>query len=498
MESLDAESLKELWELAGASLNLRHLEDHQMAVALLTRLAQIDPQSATALAAETGAWRDELQREVAAAWAVIDLEPALAWISGCGSNLRIKAMHTAIERIGDTDRQAAIAIFKRGIEEGLISATSWETGDFFREWVGEDPQGALEAALDLRSMTQKDDALYTTVTAMGVTDPETVRAWLESETGGASLGEPLRNRLKVSLLDGWAERSPREAAEYMATITDPATAGSAAKAVLSNWAAQSFEDAVAWINSLDDSRQRDDFEYRLLLETAMHGDRTAAFQYGMARLPEQPGLSHAIYMLASGIVGDDPKESIPWAEETFAHEPKLQQEVYNTLLHQMRWQDPSESAKHLDLLQDPIRRGVDYEFHTKQWAQQDLDAAREWANNLPDSPDRDRALIGVAQEWMWQEPEETAAWIETLEKGELRDRITSHFVSHMREKDIARALEMAESLDDPYRRDDSLEYVMGAWLEEDPTAAREAIEAHETLSKTAKWRLLEGGGNDGG
>ena len=52
---------------------------------------------------------------------------------------------------------------------------------------------------------------------------------------------------------------------------------------------------------------------------------------------------------------------------------------------------------------------------------------------------------------------------------------------------------MASELSNPYRRDDSLEYVLGKWLAEDRAAAETAIRESEELSETARWRLLEGG-----
>ncbi len=190
--------------------------------------------------------------------------------------------------------------------------------------------------MEMHALTKQEDALHTTITALGVTDPKAARAWLESDAGGAGLSEALRNRLAVGLLDGWAERSPKEAADYLLGIKDPATAGSAAKVVFSNWGAQSLGDALEWIGALEDSQKRNEFEYHLLMASSMHGDRTAALEHGLARLPENEGLTHAIYMLASGVIRDDLETAIPWAKETFAHVPQLQQEVYNTLLHQMR------------------------------------------------------------------------------------------------------------------------------------------------------------------
>jgi len=314
---------------------------------------------------------------------------------------------------------------------------------------------------------------------------------LKNESG--DLSAAIRKRLIVALVDGWAERTPREAADYVLTLTDPEIADAAAAAVFDDWTAQSFADAAAWVNSLGEPLQRYRMDYKMMMAAVDHGDRDAAFAYGMSKFPDNRHLNHALYMHASSIVGEDPQRAVAWVKETFAHNPLLQEEVYNTLLHQMRWNDPAESSKHLHLMPDPDRRADDYEFHVSQWAERDVDAAREWANALPESIDRDRALIGVAQIWIKEEPAAAAAWIETLEQGELRDRVTSHHIRQLHKDDIPAALEMAEALDDPFRRDDSLEFVMGEWLTRDHEAARAAIVAHEGLSETAKWRLLEGG-----
>ncbi|MGI9243323.1 MAG: hypothetical protein ACR2RV_21170, partial [Verrucomicrobiales bacterium] len=420
--------------------------------------------------------------------ALVDLEPALAWIATTGTGLRAMAMRATLERIGDTDRQAALALFERGIDAGLIGATEWRAHDFLREWIREDPEAAMRGAMAMYALSKREDIIALSIATVAVSDPDAARAWLEGE--GGELSEAVRNRLTVALIDGWAERSPREAAEFMSGISDPAIAGSAAGEVFADWAAQSFTEAAEWIGGLDDVEQRKDFEYSLMMAALHHGDRDVAFRYGMDRHPDNRHLYHAIYMHASSIVGDDEQAAVQWVADTFAHVPLLQEEIYNTLLHQMRWEDPSTSAQHVHLMPDPIRRADDYEFHTQQWAALDLEGAREWANAMPDSADRDRALIGVAQIWMKQEPAEAAAWIGSLEPGELRDRVTSSYISEIRENDIPGALEMAGSIDDPFRRDDTLEYVFAAWLEEDPSVARRAIQQDEQISETAKWRLL--------
>ena len=89
---------------------------------------------------------------------------------------------------------------------------------------------------------------------------------------------------------------------------------------------------------------------------------------------------------------------------------------------------------------------------------------------------------------MKEDAQRTAEWIETLETGELRDRVTSTYIGHITDTDIATAVRMANELQNPFRRDDSLEYMMGKWLGQDRAAAEAAIRESDVLSDTARWR----------
>ena len=97
----------------------------------------------------------------------------------------------------------------------------------------------------------------------------------------------------------------------------------------------------------------------------------------------------------------------------------------------------------------------------------------------------------MTSEWVKQEPEQAADWINGIDVSETRDRIAETFVFRTSAQDVASALAMANSIENAYRRDRALEEVMGQWLKQDAEAAQTAIEQSTSLSELAKWRLLE-------
>ena len=491
IESLAADQLEALWKFSRGHLNYGDEEDFNIAASILGRLAEIDAEAALVFAEQDGgAWKSQLQREVVGAWAQVDQTAALEWIASAGSGVRDRALRATLELLGDTDREAAVQLFRDMVAKGVVTEKAWGAIDFFNEWAKEDPNRAAEAALDHFKFTGRDPALGGVMKAWAVSDPHAGLSWLKAND--ESLSKPLLTGLTATLMGAWSNHSPKEAADYLLTIDDTNQLGKAAPGIFADWAGISFDDAAQWIANVDDPDLRASFEASLARGALNQGDRNDGIAYALEKFDTNAGMSHNLYLLVSDAVGDDIEGSVEWVKEIAPNELILE-EFYNTLLHQWRWKDIGEAVKHLDLMPDPVRRGEDYEFFASQYAKRELNAARDWANNLPDSPDRDRALIGVADAWMDENPQQTAEWIETLEAGDLRDRVTSSYIGHIADKDIVTAAQMANELQDPFRRDDSLEYVMGKWLGQDRAVAEAAIRESDSLSDTARWRLLEGG-----
>ncbi len=487
LTSLDAQTLKTLWEFSRGKLNYSDPEDFAIASAILEALAGITPRLALTLADDAGAWRSQMLRNVVGVWGQIDQAAALEWISKADSGVRDPALRALLESLGDRDREAAIRLFREQVAKGIVGKRAWGATEFFEEWAREDTGKAVVAALEHFHFTGKSWGLESSLKVWAAKDPQAAFAWLQEKAG--DLSTTLHTELAGDLLGTWSDRSPKEAADFLLTIKESNPFDAAARHVIDDWAAISFDDAKAWIAGVKDVKRREHLEFLLVNGARRTGDRNDGIAYALEKFESNSGMSHSLYLLVSSVVGEDLPAAIPWVQE-IAPNDLILEEFYNTLLHQWRTQDIAQAVRHLDLMPDPIRRAEDYEFFALNYANSDLDAAREWANRLPESEDRDRALIGVAETWSKRNPAEAEAWIKSLDAGELRDRAASNHIGTIVEKDIPKALEMASQLADPFRRDHSLEFVLGKWLEQDRTAAEAAIRENNDLSATSKWRLL--------
>ena len=485
IETMSAAELMQLWAAVKGFLNLALPEDRELVTALLSRLVQLDPDAALVRAAQLGAQAEAILPDVIAAWARVDQEAALEWIANAETGLRASALAAVLADLGGQDRQAAIQLFREAVADGTVGAGSWDMTEFFRAWANEDPTAAANEALALRELTKRDTALASTVTSWAKHDAEAALRWLteNTETGGQ------QNQLFLALVDGWAEQDPARAGEFAIGIGDEWTSSRALSLALIDWMPTGYADAWEWIQALEDPKDRHNAEYKLVYYSRLHGNPDEGLAHAIKRYDDHGGMFHAIYLHSQRIISKDPVEAIAWVRDTFK-DPKLREELYNVVLDYMH-DDPAKRAQYLDIASNPTRRVSMYEGHGRRWASEDLEAARAWAAELPPSPERDNAMLGVGITWVRKDPAAALEWIQTLVPGPGLDELKDTYARRVARDDLDDALRVARSVENPYARDDTLEKVMEEWLRRDPAVATAAIRKSELLSATSKWRLLE-------
>lgn len=110
-------------------------------------------------------------------------------------------------------------------------------------------------------------------------------------------------------------------------------------------------------------------------------------------------------------------------------------------------------------------------------AKKDVSAAREWAQTLPEGDLRNRALHRVAEEWVKTDAPAASEWIRTLPSGELRDGAARELSGTLSRRDPVSAFEWARSIQNAKLREGALYGVMQSWREQDPDAAKAALES---------------------
>jgi hypothetical protein len=149
-------------------------------------------------------------------------------------------------------------------------------------------------------------------------------------------------------------------------------------------------------------------------------------------------------------------------EKRAREEPQAVLQEYAAL--QQAGGDPKELARLTSALADSL-------------AGKDVTAAREWAQNLPNGDLRDRALHQVAEEWVKSDAPAASEWIRTLPAGKLRDGAARELTGVLSRRDPVSAFEWARSIENEELRKGALQNVMHNWQEQDPDAAKAALES---------------------
>lgn len=113
----------------------------------------------------------------------------------------------------------------------------------------------------------------------------------------------------------------------------------------------------------------------------------------------------------------------------------------------------------------------------EEWAENAPREAADWVSNLPDGAPRNYSLGKVIREWSRRDHIEAGQWLNTLEKGTFRDQGVSQYVKDVFKREPSVSLEWAMSISDPELKQNLSELAFRKWIKDDRDAARQWAEA---------------------
>lgn len=344
---------------------------------LFRRLASHDPHTAVVLAESlpAGFTRETMQIEIALAWADVDLPGAATWLARWPEGpVRDIAVKTMGGFLADTDPQKASAwiatlphnAITLALFEGLLSQGGGRAFEAALAWTQNLPDGPEKqrALVHLSYQWAKRDFAAALVYAQGrppgddVFTVVLVNQWAQRDPRSAAdwaatLPDGIRRqRIMASLTATWAQRDPRAAAEFVLLRLQPGpTQEQAAASIVSAWATQDPRAAAQWLEGFPTGSLRN-----YAIETLIHPWATrdpAGAMAWLTGLPAGPARETALNTGFARLIESQPHLAAEWAA-------KIGNE---TLRHQK-----SERA-------------------ARAWLALDLSAARNWivASSLPAS-----------------------------------------------------------------------------------------------------------------
>ena len=250
------------------------------------------------------------------------------------------------------------------------------------------------------------------------------------------------------------------------------------------------------------------------------------------RLPEGPSRQALVLALANRWADTNSQDAFAWAAKL--PDGRIKGNALALLRTRLAREDPPKAAQMLDQIQDGMGRQNFIAAIAAQWGSTDPEAAWLWVQNLPEAEKQNvipvlaaswaqkqpavagnfaaqlpsgeiqnRAVISVVANWAMQDPQATATWVaefpnDGLRELGIRESINewsrtdgeaalnwAKQISNVDTRDIAlkcyaesiaywspeKSAAMIDLIQDPVRREQSMETAMRSWSEVDPQAA---------------------------
>lgn len=306
------------------------------------------------------------------------------------------------------------------------------------------------------------------------------------------------------LMPRWAEHDPAAALEYAQGLSSSRRIAGV-NAALSGWARSDLEGAIAYVEALpiglkrtaaagaivnamseqDPARALAFIQNERLSSSSSSGPIANVFSVwaetdpavAAAELMNLPGGKQrdtALRTLAQNWAKNDPHAALAFVRNLPATSGRRQ--AMNAVLGEMTTTDPYGAATAALNLKGFSRLDA-VATVSARWAQLDLSGALMWASSLPGTPEKNRALRGLAYQWAREDPLAAAAFAETQPLGKHRNDLISAITSTWSAHDGAAALEWINTLPPGTARKSALTKAIDNVANHDPATAAKWLAA---------------------
>ena len=460
---------------------------------LFRRLAELDPQSALALARS-----DYLRgsgatvRDVWMAYGLNDIDAALAAAKTQPNqyrNVAAQALFSAYGYMGNevTDR----------IESELgIKPSRANRARFLYRLADRSPSAAAAYINSIESQRTRREAVYWLAGYLNETNPD-VAASIEPLFTNAS-----DRQTYASIVAQESVRTdPRAVLDQLISgdrsTLNPRSIGTALQAI----AASDIDAAMAYYDQLPSRDHRQSLGAAIVVELAK-SDFDAAMAW--ARANESTNYPSLTMQLLQQVANDDPQRAI--SQALAYDDPQWREMLVSGIARSMAYRDPATAIRFAEQVQSPRQRANIGRQVLSQWVQNDPDAAVSWV--LSQDPDVARQYLqdgsqiihenpgaairllplldeDVAVQWRHQiaqnlaahrSPEEAMAFVNRFQGQAGFESLQSSVIWGVANRDPDRALIMANQLTDPRARDSAYAQIANQKAATNPQAAVALLE----------------------
>jgi len=326
---------------------------------------------------------------------------------------------------------------------------------------------------------------------------------LTPEQTGTRMKEILSIEDPLEKMEAWLEfarglKGDEQMTAAMEAMTENYSSrerGSEFSALMTRWAKESPEAALAWTQTHNDWRTREGAGTVLAVMARTNPDAAIAWAKAHPPKNKEEGNWH-MASVVSGLAKDDPARASTIAQSMDRSDARGRA-MDHVLDSFFKLQGPEAAKASVMALEDgPYKNGISARLAWRL-AERDPAAAAVWAATLPAGEARPRVITEVVAEWAERNPNEAGNWLNGLGNEPGMDEPRERFAWKVQKKDPEAAIAWANTISDERRRNETAYRLAREWMKREPDNARAWVGSTNLLPANAKERLLNSTGPRG-
>lgn len=300
---------------------------------------------------------------------------------------------------------------------------------------------------------------------LGQLTPENAPVAMQALQGNVSR-DPSQFYLSALFANAWGRIDGEKALDYMKDA-DGMLGRMGSASALSGWALDEPDQAMAWLESQEDTPQKMIYTAGLINGLAK-SDPSSATEY-LLSVPENNQMrSRYIDIIANEQMKKGIDEATRWADGL--SDASLKGDAFTDLATRYTQQDPEQAGRWIEdratepWAQDAVREVAD------EWAELDPAAAVEWAGGLPEQSQGD-AMAAAFEEWTESDPTTASTYLAEMPDSPTKDHAIVGFTERLVREDPEAAMTWASTINNADLRTEALTDAGQAWYRQDQEAA---------------------------
>ena len=335
---------------------------------------------------------------------------------------------------------------------------------------------------------------------------ETIEAWMKKDAPAALAWLVAQPRGNNHELSNWFQNLGGDSPEMRRTLADAIVSASgmnnraaAMQGILFSWGANQPDEAIAWLNGLQDQDLR-----VTLLERAANSYYTYEPQKSLPLaliMPEGEKRSERLSQLLGAWAKVDSAAALEWLAAN-GDQPGVAAAgtaVQGALLADIARSEPQTAIAEWQTITDPKTKLATLDALATAWGQTDPAAALKWAFDQQATLGQrsSGAYSGLISQWARTEPEAALRWVEdwSASQPENQRHYTSYYLQALAgtwsdKAPREQTANLYTKIKDDKLRAETLRNHVGEWLTKDPAGARVWLESSKALPADEVARLL--------